>query len=455
MRILPVVALCLWIVACFDPASKVNNRGDSTVDGITAYVQDTFNQADGPLSSNWIPLPRFSLMQSSAPPPVVKNGGWTIDPSFNYGAAIYRGTFGNNQWVAARIQALSATGTDVQLGLCIRCSVVNGLFNGYYLLIGPNNLENGRAATVEIWEAYNGQATFLVIPYANETTPLTVGDTIMFMAVGNQLTFKMYEPSYSAAALISQTITNNDISGGSPGIVAQTAQASTASQETQFGRFAAGSFDPNAPEVLPLFATVSVAHDGFSSASGDLIANSDWRYSSAGSGQAGLQVLGDGLAPTSQSGFNSGSAFYTRFNLAIAYYIGARFSPDQCTEATVLAGDSSTQYASIGLRISRSSSGYMLGLGTSGSFSLTTSSSVTLAPFAASNPGDVWLLEMKGIAIFVFKNGMLQYICTDDTILRGRPGVGGVIAAGQKAAAGDLVNWGAGNIQYRESPRGD
>jgi hypothetical protein len=455
MRIFSVVALCLWMVACFDPASKVNNGGEPTVGGITAYVQDTFNQADGPLTSNWIPLPPFSPLQLAGPPPVVKSGGWTIDSTFNDGAAIYRGTFGNNQWAAARIQSLSPTGTDVQLGLCIRCSVVNGFFNGYYLLIGPNNLESGRAATVEIWEACNGEATFLTIPYANQTTPLTVGDTIMLMAVGNQLIFKMYEPNYSTAVLISQTVTNNDIGGGSPGIVAQTAQASTASQDTQFGQFAAGSFDPDASEVLPLFAVLSVARDSFTGASGSLMeSNSNWTYSLANSGPGGLEILSNGLAPTSQSGFNSG-AFYARFNLATAYYIGARFSPDQCAEATVLAGDSSTQYTSIGLRISRSSSGYTLGLGTSGSFSLTTSPSVTLAPFAASNPGDVWLLEMKGIAIFVFKNSTLLYICTDDKIPRGRPGVGGVIAAGQKVAAGDLVNWGAGNIQYRESPRGD
>jgi len=276
----------------------------------------------------------------------------------------------------------------------------------------------------------------------------------MFMAVGNQLTFQMYEPSYSTTALISQTFTNNDISGGSPGIVAQTAQSSAASQGTQFGQFAAGSFDPSASEVLPLFASVSVARDSFSSAGGDLIGDSNWTYSSAGSSQGGLQVLSNGLAPTPQSGFNPGSAFYTRFSLATAYYIGARFSRDQCAEATVQAGDSSTQYTSIGLRISRTSSGYTLGMGTSGSFRLATNSSVTLAPFAASDPGDVWLLEMKGITIFVFKNNTLQYICTDDTIPRGRPGVGGVIAAGQ-TAVGDLANWRAGNLQSKESSRGD
>jgi hypothetical protein len=452
--IYPFVVLCFWMAGCFDPTS--NNGGDApTIGGITAYVQDTFHRADGPLTSRWIPLPPLSPSQPAAPPPVVKSGGWTIDPSFNYGAAIYQGTFANNQWAAARIQALSPPGTDVQLGLCIRCSVVSGFFNGYYLLIGPNNLESGRAASVEIWEAYNGQATFLAIPYANQTRPLTVGDTIMFMAVGNELILKMYEPNYSTEALISQTVINNDLSGGSPGIVAQTAQASVASQGTQFGQFAAGSFDPNASEILPLFATVSVARDGFTSASGDLIGNSDWTYSSAGSSQGGLQVFSNGLAPTSQSGFNSDSAFYTRFNLATAYYIGASFSPDQCVEATVRAGDSSTQYTSIGLRISHTSSGYTLGMGTSGSFSLATSSFGTLAPFAASNRGDVWLLEMKGIAIFVFKNDILQYICTDDTIPAGSPGVGGVIAAGQ-TAAGDLVDWGAGNIQYhRESPRVD
>jgi len=447
MRIFPVVALCLWMVACFDPASNVNNGGDPAVGGITRYVQDTFNQPDGPLSSNWTPLQSVYLSGAvSVTPPVVKNGGWTIDPSFGDGEAIYSGNFANNQWAAVRIQALSATGTDVQLGLCIRCSISKGFVNGYYLLIGPNNLENGRAATVEIWEAHNGAVNSIAVPYTNQTIPLSVGDTVMFMAVGNQLTMEMYEPHYSTIALISQTVINDDIASGSPGIVAQSAQAGTASQETQFGQFAAGSFDPNASEVLPLFAIVSVAHDGFSSASGDLIGNSDWTYSSAGSSQGVLQVLRNGLAPTPPSGFNAGSVFYTRFSLATAYYIGARFSPDQSAEATVRAGDSSTQYTSIGLRISRSSSGYTLGLGTSGSFSLTTSSSVTLAPFAASNPGDVWLLEMKGIAIFVFKNGTLQYICTDDTIPRGWPGVGGVIAAGQKAA-GDLVNWSAGNIR--------
>ena len=444
--IYPFAVLCSCMVACVDPTSKVNDGGErATVGGVTAYVQDTFNQADGPLSSNWISLPPLSLFQVAAPP-IVKSGGWTIDPSFNYGAAIYRGTFANNQWAAARIQALSPTGTDLELGLCLRCSVVNGLFNGYYLLIGPNNFENGRAATVEIWEAYNGKATSLAIPYANQNVPLTVGDTIMFTVVGNQLTFKMYEPSHSVAALISQTFTNNDISSGSPGIVAQTAQASVASQDTQFGQFAAGSFDPNASEILPLFATVSVAHDSFGSASGDLIANANWRYSSADSSQDGLQVLRDGLAPTSQAGFHPGSPFYTRFNLATAYYSGARFSPDQGAEATVRAGDSSTQYTSIGLRISRTSSGYALSMGTNGSFGLATSSSVTLAPFAASLPGDIWFLEMKGIAIFVFKNGTLQYICTDDTIARGRPGVGGVIAEGQ-TAVGDLANWSAGNVR--------
>jgi hypothetical protein len=439
IRIFSLVALCLWTVACFDPASKINNGSGPAVGEITAYVQDTFNQADGPLSSNWIPLPGYSLLETLAPPPVVKSGGWTIDPSFYDGAAIYQGTFDNNQWAATRIQALSATGTDVQLGLCIRCSVVNGLFNGYYLLIGPNNFESGRAATVEIWEAYNGEATSLGVLYANQTTPLTVGDTIMFMAVGNQLIFKMYEPRYSTAALISQTVTNNDISSGSPGIVTQTAQVSTASQGTQFGQFAAGSFSPpNASEVLPLFtATVPVASDDFNRANGDLVAgNSDWTYSLASSSPGGLQVLKHRLAPTSQLTLNS----------TAAYYSGASFSPDQYAFATVSAGNSWTQYTSIGLRASSASFGYSLGVGTSGWFGLTTSSSVTLAPFGASNAGDVWLLEMKGIAIFILKNGTLQYICTDDTIPTGSPGVSGVIAAGQRAA-GDLADWNAGNIE--------
>jgi len=437
IRIFSLLGLCLWTVACFDLAPKTNNDGATVVDGITAYVQDTFHQPDGPLSSNWIPLPRLALVQKTVLPPVVKSGGWTIAPSFYDGAAIYQGTFANNQWAAARIQALSATGTDVQLGLCIRCSVVNGFFNGYYLLIGPNNLENGRAATVEIWEAYNGEATFLTIPYANQSVPLTVGDTIMFMAVGNQLIFKMYEPSYSTAALISQTFTNNDISSGSPGIVTQTAEQSVASQGTQFGQFAAGSFDPNQSEAVPLFgAIVPVASDDFDRDDGPIGAgNSNWTYSFASTRPGGLQVLSSALAPTPQSTFNS----------TAAYYSGDRFSQDQYAEGTVLAGDSLTQHTSIGLRVSRTSGGYTLSMGTNGSFGLTTGS-VTLAPFPASNAGDVWRLAIKGIAIFVLKNGTLQYICTDDTIPTGWPGVGGVIAASQ-VASGDLSAWTAGTIQ--------
>jgi hypothetical protein len=432
IRIFSLVALCLWLTACFV------GGGDSIVAGVTGYAEDTFAQPDGPLSSNWMPLPRFSALQPSAPPPVVKNEGWTIDPSFYYGAAIYQGTFANNQWAAARIQALSPTGTDVQLGLCIRCSVINGFFNGYYLLIGPNNLENGRAATVEIWEAYNGEATPLAIPYANQTTPLSLGDTIMFMAVRNQLTIEMYEPHYSTTTLISQTVINNDIGSGSPGIVAQTAQPSNASQGTQFGQFAAGSFIPDVSVPLPLFSAMDpVAHDTFARPNGDLVAGDpNWTYSLASSSPGGLQILGELLAPTSRPDFSR----------TVAYYSGATFSPNQYVQATVRSGTRGVQHGTVALRASSTSLGYTLSMGTSGSFRLATASLVTLASFAASNAGDVWLLEMKGIAIFVLQNGTLQYICTDDTIPGGTPGVGGVIGPGQ-TATGDLFNWRAGNIE--------